>query len=137
MSVIPLVRHLIACKKEPTVTGSDPNAHQILHAIRPKAPFNYPVWMPSFFLFAMVVDGRGTCAFRVEVRLVKLNDRQREVERIIGRTDTYRPNLGRHPLRVQFLSFMVPPVLLPEAGVYRVYLICNGKKIGGDLFPSR
>jgi hypothetical protein len=137
MSVIPVVRHLIACKKPPTMEGGDPSVHQILHAIRPKAPFAYPIWMPPFYLFAMLADGQGVCGFGVEMRMVRLDEDRREEELLVGRSNTWRVDLGQQPLRVQSLSFMMPPVLLPEAGVYRLYLISNGVEIGSETFHAR
>lgn len=137
MSVTPIVRHLIACKKEPTLEGSDPSVHQILHAVRPKAPFDYPVWLPTFYLFAMLADGQGICEFEVEVRLARLDDQHRETESVVGRSTKGRVNLGRQPLRVRFVSFMIPPVLLPEPGVYRIYLICDGIEIGVETIHAR
>lgn len=115
--------------------GSDPSVHQILHAIRPKAPFQYPIWMPTFFLFAMLADGQGACEFHVEMRLVQLDNG--ETERVIGRSKSGRTDLGREPLRVQPISIMMPPVLLPAAGVYRLYLICNGEEIAVETIHGR
>jgi hypothetical protein len=54
------------------MNGADPTVHDILHAIRPKASFDYPVWHPTFYLFAMVTDGQGQCDVHVEMRLVRL-----------------------------------------------------------------
>ncbi len=98
--------------------GADPSVHQILHAIRPRPPFNYPVWMPTFYLFAMLADGQGVCEFSVEMRLVRLDDQLGEAENIVGRSKTGRIDLDSQPLRVQPISFMMPSVLLPQAGVY-------------------
>ena len=69
MSIVPVVRHLIACKKEPTMNGADPSAHDILYAIRPKAALLYPVWHRPFYLFAMLSGGRGICTLQAEMRL--------------------------------------------------------------------
>jgi hypothetical protein len=122
MSVIPVVRHLVACKKEPTMTGADPSAHDILYAIRPKPPFQYPIWLRSFYLFAMVADGQGLCRFHAEMRLVALDPTLAEVERLVGTSKMDSADLGSQPLRVRFLSVEMPAVLLPKPGVYRVYL---------------
>ena len=137
MSVIPVVRHLLACKKEPTMSGADPSAHEILYAIRPKPPFQYPIWLRSFYLFAMVCDGQGPCTFYAEMRLVELDPTLIEVERFVGRSKPDGTDLGGQPLHVRFLSVQVPAVLLPKPGVYRVCLIGDGQELGYDTIHAR
>lgn len=117
--------------------GSDPSVHQILHAIRPKASFSYPVWMPTFYLFAMITDGQGPCEFHVEMRLVRLGEDQREFESVVGGSKSESVDLGKQPLRVRSLSIMMPPILLPEPGVYRLYLLCRGMEIGSETIHAR
>ena len=135
MATIPVVRHLIACKKEPTMNGPDPSVHEILYAIRPKAKLQYPVWLRPFFLFAMIADGRGLCSFHAEMRLVELDIM--ESETLIARSKSDRGDLGDQPLRVHCLAIQMPPVLLPESGVYRIYLICEGQEIGVETIHAR
>jgi hypothetical protein len=137
MSVVPVVRHLIACKKEPTMNGPDPSVHEILYAVRPKANVQYPVWLRPFFLFGMIADGQGICEFQAQLRLVELNDGVFEVETVVVSSKPETIDLGNQPLRVRFLSIQMPPVRLPSAGVYRVYLIVDGKEIGADTLHAR
>jgi len=135
MAAIPVVRHLLACKKEPTMNGPDPSVHEILYSVRPKGNFSYPVWHQPFYLFAMIADGQGLCRFHVEVRLVEWDGI--ELETLIGRSKHDLADLGNEPLRIRFLTLLVPPVLLSQTGVYRIYLICNGEEIGSETIHAR
>jgi len=117
--------------------GGDPTVHGIIHAVRPRAPFNYPVWHPTFYLFAMVADGQGMCDFRVELRLVQLTTELQEAEIKIGESRKDGFDLGAQPLAVRILSIEMPPVLLPQAGVYRLYLICNREQIAAETIHAR
>ena len=137
MSVKPVVRHLIACKKEPTMNGGDPSLHDIMYAVQPKAGFQYPVWLRTFYVFAMVTSGSGVCNFEVEMRLVELDDAAAESETVVGRSLAATADLGGHPLQVHFLSIQMPPVRLPKRGVYRLYLICEGVVIGEETIHGR
>jgi hypothetical protein len=137
MSVQPVVRNFIACKQEPTVVGPDPSVHGILYALQPKAPFQYPIWLRSFYLFAMITSGRGKCTFFVEVRLVELDHRVTETETVVGRSKPEEADLGIHPLPVRFLSIQMPPIQLPKRGVYRLYLICDDAEIATEVIHAR
>lgn len=137
MGIAPVVWYLIPCKREPTVAGADPSVHDILYSIQLKEPAAaYPAWLRTFYVFALATDGRGECEFQVEVRLVRW-DNGSESESIVGRSVGGRADMGTEPLRFRFLSLMMQPIRLPEAGVYRVYLICNGSTIGQATILAR
>jgi len=135
MAVRPVVRHFIACRKEPTANGSEIALNDVfVHAIKPKAPFQYPVWQRTFFVSAIVTNGFGQCSFQIEVRLVELGE---EREDLVGRSLQSAFDFGRDRLRVWVFSFMMSPVLLPQAGIYRLYLICNGEEIACEEIHAR
>ena len=137
MSIAPVVRHLIACKKEPTMNGPDPSVLDILYAVRPRAGLDYLVWQRPFFLFAMVTDGQGICEFQAQMRLVELDENLVEVETVVESSKAETADLGNDPLRPRFISIQMPPVRLPCAGLYRVYLIVDGEDIGADTVHAR
>jgi hypothetical protein len=132
MSIAPVIWYLIPCKKEPTVMGMDPSVHEILYSVQPKPPaVSYPIWLRTFFVFAMITDGQGACEFQLEMRLVSLDEEAgNEVERAIGESRSGSTDLGNNPLRFRFLSLMMPPIKLPQKGVYRLYLKCDEVEIG-------
>jgi hypothetical protein len=139
MSIPPVIWYLIPCKKEPTLVGMDPSVHEILYAVQPKPPaVSYPVWLRTFYVFAMITDGQGECEFQLELRLASLDAQQgNEVESVVGKSRAETTDLGNNPLRFQFMSLMMPPVKLPQNGVYRLYLICNGIEIGSCTLLAR
>jgi|ERR1017187_2119129 hypothetical protein len=137
MSVVPVVRHLIACKKEPALSGADPSVHEILYAVRPKANLQYPVWLRPYYLFAMVADGMGVCRFHAEMRLVELDEEAIEIETLVTTSTPDSTDLGNRRLRLRFLSIQMPPALLPQRGVYRIYLICEDQEIGVETIHAR
>jgi hypothetical protein len=85
----------------------------------------------------MISDGQGFCEFRAEMRLVELDDGVFEIETLIATSKPDQTDLGNQPLRVCFLSVQMPPVSLPKPGVYRVYLICEGREIGVETIHAR
>src|SRR5436853_4720858 len=101
MGIAPVVRHLVACKKEPTMNGLDPSVHDILYAVRPKAGLAYPVWQQPFYLFAMIADGQGNCEIHAQMRLVELSDGMFEVETVVAASKPETIDLGNEPLRVR------------------------------------
>ena len=119
------------------MNGADPSVHEILYAIKPKADLDYPVWMRPFYLFAMLADGQGVCQFHAEMRLVTLDDDMFEVESLVGKSKSGSHDLGQHPLRTRFMSILMPAVLLPKPGVYRVYLIADGETIAIETILAR
>ena len=137
MSVAPVVRHLIACKKEPTLNGADPSVHDIMYTIRPKKGTSYPLWQRPFYVFAMIAGGRGPCAFRVEMRLVALDADMSEVETNVGSSKSGSYDFANDPLSTRFLSLMMPPILLPKSGVYRLCAICDDSDIGAETVFAR
>ncbi|MCI0685461.1 MAG: hypothetical protein L0Y71_25450 [Gemmataceae bacterium] len=137
MPVRPVVRHFMACKKEPTANGPEITLNDVfVHAIRPKPPLQYPVWQKTFFLTAILTNGSGMCSFRIEMRLVDL-DQGKERETLVGSSQDSTFDFGRDRLKVWPFSFMMSAVLLPRAGVYRLYLICNGQEIACEEIHAR
>jgi hypothetical protein len=137
MGIAPVIWYLIPCKNEPTIVGSDPSVHRILFAVRPSAhATGYPVWLRTFFAFALISDGQGICEFNLEVRMVTWDDGI-ELETPISESERDTIDLGNNPLRFRFLSLMMPSVKLPLNGVYRLYLMCNGQGIGFSTILAR
>lgn len=135
MAVRPVVRHFIACRKEPTAHGLEITLNDVfVHAIRPKPPLQYPVWQKTFFPTAIVTNGSGKCAFKIEIRLAELGD---EHEIVIGASQESEFDFGRDRLKVWPFSFMMSPVLLPKPGIYRLYLICDGEEIAREEIHAR
>jgi hypothetical protein len=108
-----------------------------LYSIRPKAPFRYPVWLRPFYLFAMASSGRGECQYYAEMRFVELKADGTERETPVGKSKIDSADLGAEPLTVHFISLLMPPVLISQRGVYRVYLICEDIEIGFDTIIAR
>jgi hypothetical protein len=132
MGVVPKLRHLIACKKEPTVSenGVDVSLHDIFCTVHAKPPHQYPLWQKPFYVFAMLVGARGDCELQIEVRLVEWDANLREAEVRIAASRADRHDFQTHPLRVVPVSIFMPPVPLAKRGVYRLYLICEGIELG-------
>ncbi len=135
MPVRPVVRHFIACRKEPTVSGGAITVNDIfVHAVRPKPPFQYPVWQSTFFLFAIVTNGFGRSLFRIEARHVEMAE-EREI--VIGQSQDAAFDFGSDRLKVWSISFMMSSILLPQPGIFRLYLICNGEEIACEEIHAR
>lgn len=71
------------------------------------------------------------------MRHVDLSEDAVEIEVVVARSTPDSADLGDSALQVRFLSIQMPPVLLPQAGVYRLYLICNGSEIGIETIHAR
>lgn len=135
MAVRPVVQHFIACNKEPVAHGSEITLNDIfVYAIKPRPPFDYPVWHKPFFLFGILTNGLGQSVFKVESRAVESAD---EKEVVVGASNEFTFDSGLDRLRVWPISIEMPPVLFPRAGLYRLYLMCDGEAIACEEIHAR
>jgi len=132
MLVRPEIRYLIPCWKEPTISGSGPSAHEIVHALQPKAGNSYPLWQKPFFALALVANLHGACPFHLELRLEEL-----ESETVVKQSDPLSFDPGNDPLHVFPISIMMKAVELPQRGVYHLCFIWSGEELARATIHAR
>lgn len=129
MSVAPLVRRVIVCRKveaENARPGEPYTVRKALTAIRPTAGRGYPVREKELWLFVQYSDGQGTHEIRFELVRQHL-----ESEEVVIAFNLPPIHMTRGRFFVLNRAYRLPRLLFPEPGVYEFRIWC-GENLGTD-----
>jgi hypothetical protein len=129
MSVAPLVRRVIVCRKvevDSAQLGTPYTVKKVLTAIRPPVGGSYPIREDELWLFVQYTDGQG----RHEVKL-ELVRQHLESEEAVLTIDLPPIHMTRGRFFVLNRGYRLTNVAFPAPGVYEFRIRC-GENSGTD-----
>ena len=129
MSVAPLVRRVIVCRKveaESAQLGSPYTVRKVLTAIRPSAGNTYPIREEELWLFVQCTDGQGSHPVKFE--LVRLH---LESEEVVLAFDLPPIHMTRGRFFVLNRGYRLAGLVFPAPGIYEFRIRC-GENVGTD-----
>jgi hypothetical protein len=123
MSVAPLVRRVIVCRKveaDSAQVGAPYTVKKVLTAIRPPAGDSYPIREEELWLFVQYTDGQGSHSVKFELVRQHL-----ESEEVVLAFDLPPIHLTRGRFFVLNRGYRLANVAFPAPGIYEFRIRCG------------
>ena len=131
MSITPLVRRVIVCRKV-EVTNAGPgqlyHIRGVVNTIRPKAGTSFPYREKELWVFVQYSDGAGT--HRPTLELIR---HSLETEEVVATWNLPPIHLTAGRFAVLSRGHKLRGIPFPEPGVYEFRVRCDGNAAGDEI----